>query len=384
MATSPVSRRAALRACRTLLVAVFLTVISLPLAANLAGRDGADAVAENRQPTPFPRFDGSWNSLVSYGGGLSDWFDDHFGFRSALIRWHGESLLYGLGVSPTPTVVKGRDGWFFYTDDESLTDYTKERPLQPEELDNWRAAASDARDWLRAQGIAYVFMVAPDKHQIYPEEVPSSIRPVGEKARMDQVLTTLKEAGVATVDVRPALEQGKSRERLYHQTDTHWNDRGGLIAYQQLIDEVRAQLPAVPPPLSSDDFEPISSVRNGMDLAGMMGLTRVMRETDLQLVPKRPRRAIVVDPPGLKPDSAAGAITTIIPGSTLPSALVFRDSFFSRLAPFVAEHFSRTTFVWQNDFDADDIRKARPDVVIEEIVGRHLYTFVPSPELVPR
>ena len=73
-----------------------------------------------------------------------------------------------------------------------------------------------------------------------------------------------------------------------------------------------------------------------------------------------------------------------IRGSSLPRAVIFRDSFFSRLAPFTSEHFSRAVYLWQNDFDADAVLQERPDVVIQEIVGRHLYNFIPSPELIPR
>ena len=62
---------------------------------------------------------------------------------------------------------------------------------------------------------------------------------------------------------------------------------------------------------------------------------------------------------------------------------MFRDSFASWLAPFLSEHFSRIVYLWQNDFDADVVRAENPDVVIQEIVGRHLYMFIPSPELVP-
>ena len=79
-----------------------------------------------------------------------------------------------------------------------------------------------------------------------------------------------------------------------------------------------------------------------------------------------------------------GRLVTEIPGSSLPRAVIFRDSFVSRLAPFLSEHFSRAVYLWQNDFDADAVAAEHPDVVIQEIVGRHLYGFIPSPELVPR
>ncbi len=51
--------------------------------------------------------------------------------------------------------------------------------------------------------------------------------------------------------------------------------------------------------------------------------------------------------------------------------------------PFLSEHVRRAVYHWQNDFDANVISEEHPDVVIQEIVGRHLYGFLPSPELVP-
>ena len=382
---APVHRRSlGQRACDTLLVVVFLAIVTLPLLANLAGRDGADPEAENRELAEFPHIDATWSSVAKFGTGLGLWFDDHFGFRAALVRWYGESRLFGLGVSPSTAVVKGRDGWFFYADDEGMTDYSNEEPLTPEAVANWRAAVVDARNWLQARGIAYVFVIPPDKHVIYPEDVPPSIRKVGTTSRMDQLFAALDAAGVAMVDVRPALEAAKTRERVFQQTDTHWNDRGAFVAYQQIIDAVRRQVPAVPPAWTRSDFEATTTVRHGMDLAGMMGLTRVLREVDLTLTPTRPRRAKVIEPAGSAATAGEGRIVTEIPGSTLPRAVIFRDSFFSAVAPFTSEHFSRAVYLWQNDFDADVVLKEHPAVVIEEIVGRHLYNFIPSPELVPK
>src|SRR4051812_45577679 len=90
-----------------LLVVLFVAVISLPLAANLAGVDGADPGAENRELASFPRVDRSAAALSALPSAFSDWFDDHFGFRSRLVRWYGESRLFVLHVSPSSAVVRG-------------------------------------------------------------------------------------------------------------------------------------------------------------------------------------------------------------------------------------------------------------------------------------
>jgi alginate O-acetyltransferase complex protein AlgJ len=368
---------------KAVLVTLFVAIISLPLAANLAGVDGGDPGAENRELAAFPRFDLTAASASEYGERLGQWFDDHFGFRSTLVRWYGESRLFLLRVSPTDAVIKGRDGWFFYGDDKATDDVASADPLTPDAIANWRSAVVAARNWLAARHIAYIFTVAPDKHAIYPEELPASLRRVGDITRTDQLYTALQDLGLA-VDVRPALLMAKARERIYQQTDTHWNDRGALVAYQQIIDAVRARVPAVPPAWTRDDFDAVSRDVEAMDLAGMMGLKRVLREVDMPLVPRRPRLAQVVEPAGAAPTAEEGRLVTEIPGSSLPRAVIFRDSFVSRLVPFLSEHFSRAVYLWQDDFDAGAVEREKPEVVIQEIVGRHLYNFIPSPELVPR
>ena len=369
-------------AARSLLAAVFVLAISLPLAANLAGRDGADAAAENRELAAFPHLAASWSAIAAFGPQLGAWFDDHFGFRSTLVRWNAESRLFLLGVSPTPTVVKGRDGWFFYGDDKSIEDYTNAEPMTAEAVANWRQAILRASKWLRARGIAYVFTIAPDKHVVYDEEMPSTLSRITEISRTDQLYTALQDTGLA-VDVRRPLEEAKREERIYQQTDTHWNDRGAFVAYQRIVGAVRARVPTTPPAWSRGNFQPVERRVAAMDLAAMMGLKRVLEETDLVLVPRRQRRARVVEPPGAAPTAEEGTLITEIDDPSLPRAVVFRDSFVSRLVPFLSEHFSRAVYLWQNDFDAEVVEREHPDVVIQEIVGRHLYSFIPSPELVP-
>ncbi len=365
-------------------VLLFLAVISTPLALNVLGVDGADPSNENREMAPAPHWTGTWQSAKEYPEAFGRWFEDHFGLRSRLVRWFGEGRLFLLGVSPSTTVLKGRNGWLFYADDSGVDDYVNREPLTRVEVGLWREALERARGWLHRRQIGFIFTIAPDKHVIYPEYVPPTIRRVGPVSRSDQIYAALADSDVAAIDVRNALLEAKTRERIYYLTDTHWNDRGALVAYQSIIEAARRQVPSVPPAWTRNDFDPMEQDIRGKDLAGMLGLKSVLHETDLQLKPRRPRRARVVDPPGAEPTSELGRVVTEVADTRLPRAVIFRDSFASRLVPFLSEHFSRAVYLWQNDFDADVVGSEHPDIVIQEIVGRHLYSFVASPELVPR
>ena len=67
---------------KRLLIILFVTVISLPLAVNLAGVDGADPGAENRELAAFPHLDGTLASMAALPAGFSARFDDQL--RSAI------------------------------------------------------------------------------------------------------------------------------------------------------------------------------------------------------------------------------------------------------------------------------------------------------------
>jgi hypothetical protein len=82
-----------------LLIALFVLVISLPLAGNLAGMDGASPNDEN--VATFPELNGSWRSVTGFAEGLASWFDDHFAFRATLVRWSAE-VLVRLGARRPP------------------------------------------------------------------------------------------------------------------------------------------------------------------------------------------------------------------------------------------------------------------------------------------
>jgi alginate O-acetyltransferase complex protein AlgJ len=377
-------RRSSRRPFDAIVSILLVGIIALPLAANLAGHDGADPEAENRELASMPRLNPSLRGIVDYAEGFGRWFEDHFGFRATLVRWYGDSRYFWLGVSPSPAVIKGRDGWLFYADDGGAEDATNESLLEAGELDAWRESLARTRDWLKRRRIAYLFTIAPDKHLIYPENLPSTLTRVHAISRADQVETICRDSRIPAADLRTPLAAAKQAEQIYFKTDTHWNDRGVFVAYRRIVDAIRIQAPLVPEAWNRNDFLPAEREIEGQDLARMMGLMRALREIDLTLVPTRARQARVVEPAGAPPTAEEGRLVTEIPGSTLPRAVVFRDSFASRLAPFLSEHFSRVVYLWQNDFDPDVVEKEHPDVVIQEIVSRHLYVFTPSPELVPQ
>jgi hypothetical protein len=69
----------------------------------------------------------------------------------------------------------------------------------------------------------------------------------------------------------------------------------------------------------------------------------------------------------------------------LPKAVLFRDSFFTKLVPFFAPHFRRSVYYWQYKFDCAVIDQEKPDIVIQQIAERELMKIQPTnpPEIQP-
>src|ERR1700730_11846737 len=119
MSTPPIDRLRAL--ADTVLVVGFLAVICLPVADALFDLDPT-RLSEKRRLTPPPVVRLRQPLEVSYTAAFESWWNDSFGFRRSLVVSYSRVLL-ALGVSPTPSVIVGRSGWFFFAGDEALASY---------------------------------------------------------------------------------------------------------------------------------------------------------------------------------------------------------------------------------------------------------------------
>jgi alginate O-acetyltransferase complex protein AlgJ len=365
------------------IVLLFLVVLAIPGLGLVFGVDRSQvSEAEMRRLADFPEW--SWNrdAMAQWPERFQRYFNDRFAFRNRLIAFQAAVLWHGLHTSSSDTVIAGRGDWLFYADDGGIQDYVQQETFTEAELQQWQRMLERARDWLASRGSRFLFVLTPDKQMIYQEFMPASLHRLHDSYRADQFLAYMRaHSTVEIVDLRPGILATKPRELLYHHYDTHWNDRGALVGYQQIATRLRQWFPNIQP-LQRDDFTTSASVPSG-DKTTMLGLTDHGKVTMPGLVPIQGWSSAVVFPPNPDPYGEDGTvITEVHPGSGV-RAVMFRDSFSSRLIPYLSEHFSRILYQWQNDFDPDLVRREHPDVVIQEMVGRHLYTFVPTPELVP-
>jgi hypothetical protein len=358
-----------------LLSALFMVLLWLPLAGSGLDLDPTPAPQENRKPAPFPHLEPGGRALKAYLAAVESYFNDHFGFRNALVRAH-RHLKWRCFGEGSGDVLIGREHWLYYVGNHGLDCRLGVRSLNAQTLQEWQRTIERRRDWLAQRGMKYLFVVAPDKQSIYPEYLPEWARQPHRPTELDQLIGYLKtNSTVELLDLRPALLAARNEARVYLINDTHWNYLGAFAAYREIIGALKGQFPDLEP-LPLEAFETNFTFRSSGDLAHMAALERSMPEP--AYVTLRPRPPL----PALAENTDLSILFKRWPPTQEPvhienpaqkrKAVVFHDSFSMYLRPFLGYHFQRTVFVWQREWDKGLLERERPDVVIDEMVERFL------------
>ena len=404
---------------RLTFIAAFCVFIVLPLADGSWG-SAPVALEEKRMSSRFPKIEVIFSDPRKYLRQLESYFNDHFGLRQPLVEWQSRLKYFGLGVSSSEDVLLGKDGWLFWAmkrDGDIIGYYRGLKTLSSDDLSVLTDKLQVRTDWLRSRGVSYIFLPAPSKHGIHPEYLPDTVTRLQDADRLGHFLDhARRHTTVSVVDPRPRLLKAKQHWPVYHRTDTHWNAYGAYAAYSALIEVLRKKFPELTPmSLSAQDFErvagawsyaiptmpflPSEGIRDrnppGGDIAGILGLGRVLR--DESIIPRKPKkRCARVVPTPYRPKGwehvsdggnailgHKGLLTTVCDGKPL-KALVIHDSFGPLLAPYLSETFGQITYVWTDQFDVvkDFVENEKVDVVIQIYAERHLlpefWNWLPS------
>lgn len=354
-----------------LIVITFIIVIYAPAVGMILIPTQDISEIEKRTLAVFPRFTGQ--SLEVFLKEFEAYYNDHFGFRESLIYWNNYVKLVLLGVSPRPDTIVGKNGWLYLNTADMMRDYRGLIILSQQELEQWKNDLEAKRDWFKAHGIIYLFLIAPDKQSIHPENIPSQYTIIGHETRLDQLVAYLKEnSDINIVDLRVPLLQARENELLYYETDTHWNSKGAYIAYQYIIEQLQEDFPNEVA-LDLLQLEETLWSRDGGDLDKNIGLPLERTHTTLDLINPCANSEQYLGPP-LPSIRETEPIQTGCASAKL-RAVVFRDSFFNQLIPFFSEHFVRSVYVWQRYSQSAMVallEYVKPDIVIEEVVERSL------------
>jgi len=343
------------------LLAVFILVTALPLASPLP----APPQFWDQNNPPQNGFSAARlaKAAIDFPPAFSAYFEDHHLLHLQLVDILQSVRFHLLHETVFPNVLIGKEDWLFYTGEKNIADLECTSPFTGKELQVIRSRLLDWNDQLAARGIKFFVVIAPNKEAIYPQYLPDSIKPGVKACRIDQVMQELQTTQLAVLDLRAPVQTAARSAQVYHRTDTHWNPSGALLATREILSLLKQDFPQLTLPSFNDyqkEIQPFSG-----DLAAFLPKDERFVEQTANLVPILPLRAELEE-------GADRSIESSIPGSALPRALIFRDSFSDALIPFLSEHFSRVVYAHSFTVDLDLVDREKPDIVIFEIAQRYL------------
>ena len=362
---------------------IFLLSIYIPFIGSVVQEDKAVSYVEKRNLAKLPSFPQSLTSFIGYPESFNTYYSDNFGFREELTKAYFKFANKLSNKTSVDDVTMGKNGWLFLGSikpgygryNDPIGDAINANLYTEEELREFARSISKVNDWLKSKGIKYIYIIAPNKHTIYFEYLPEYISKINDTSSTDQLVRYLREhTDIVVVDLRKALLKEKKTHQVYFKNDTHWNHYGANVAQYEILKRIQLFFPTpIEPYLLSDNQFKITS-KNGGDLAGIAKIKNLTENNPQPIFEKG------CLPTNENPGHKRRETHTMECKNKKLNAVIFRDSFFSALQPYISRQFHRSTYIWKkiNYVSlAKYIEQEKPDIVIEEVVERSL-PYIPN------
>jgi hypothetical protein len=358
------------------LVFGFILVLCLPLKKMVMDNKNEVLTSENRKSASFPKFSirgqsNPYQYIITYTDSINNYYSDHMGFRSELLSIYRFCKLSLFNVSPyNEKVVKGKDHWYFlgYSLGDEIKEskgvtYFSEAQLELIE-NNLKTIDEDCKE----KGIKLYMAVAPNKLSVYGQYLP--IIQSEHPTKLEQLMTRMKKDHINIIDLKRDFAHYADK-RLFYLNDTHWNFFGAFLGYRTLIDFILQDFPDLKV-LSIDDFKLDTTTREYGDLTRMLSMNIpeecVIMKPKFESNTRRELNKLPVPYDCIFPDKYE---IRFIKSGCPHKVLIFRDSFFTDIIPFVKESFGASVFIWYA-YDKHLIDIEKPDIIIYEVVERDI------------
>jgi alginate O-acetyltransferase complex protein AlgJ len=357
---------AATRRCsgQGVLAVVFMACLLGPVAYGSIGGSEIYPNTANRDRTAWPAVR-SLSDALDVPERLTDYYSDRFGLRDVMLHSWQMLMLRGLHISSSASVVFGKDGWYYYTDDFLNDRFLGVAKRPAGQVDRAYATLKERIASLREAGAKCYLAIAPDKESIYPEHLPGTLGGLDTGVQIRQWLDFSGAPEIDQIDLFRPLLAKRDVAQLYYKTDSHWNNWGAFVAYEAIMDRLRVDFPRLHP-RGMDDYSIEETQEQDGDLVRLLGVPSI-RDTGFSFVARR-----TLGSPARKPRERGIAVYDN-PESSGPTLLFVHDSFGYSLIPFLNQEFKRVIDVdlVLDAYRPERVADFRPDLVIWERVERY-------------
>ncbi len=191
---------------------------------------GNTAEIEKKELTELPAFINENGINNDFSTQFESWFNDRIPMRPELLS--AANLIKGEVLNTASSNVISSGGWLFY-DSEKL-DYMNTNAMTDAEITAAAVTLSLLEERVTSDGGKFTFVPAPNKASVYGEHMPLCYTRADEN-NLTRLSAKLTELGVTYTDLLGALTEAKKSSQVYHARDSHWNNLGAVIGYNEIM-----------------------------------------------------------------------------------------------------------------------------------------------------
>lgn len=341
----------------TIFIVFCLIILLIPFAGMAVAP--TNETTENKVLSEFPKLSEERKLNVDFLNDLGEYFTDHFAFRPQMVSSNAQ--IYGklFGTSTTDQVLIGKNNWMYYT--ETLNDYTGQHLMTERALKNVVHNLALMQKYVESRGSEFLLVIAPNKNSIYDENMPYYYRKRTGKNNYERLMPLLDSAGIHYTDLFTAFAE--SDEVLYLERDSHWTNKGAVLAYNQIMENTDL------------DYETYEHIPYEVKKDHMGDLTEMLYPENSE-----PDENEYYQKEWLHSynnevtDNMDDWIETSSPKSDA-CLLMYRDSFGESILPFLAEEFGNAYFSRLVPYNLLNVDGYQPDYTVIERTERRLSSF---------
>lgn len=247
-------------------VFIFCSLLALP--ALFMNYSNGISSSENRVLASFPKtvVDGKIND--KFTDEFTEWFRDHMGLRDQLIGTYAQIQfkVFDRTLNYSDLYI-GQKGDLIGLTSEMVIDYQHLNRRNEEELASLANSYQLISDWLSQRDVQFYYVQCYDKHSIInSDRMKNGLNSINKESKTDQLIHYLLDnTTVPVISLKECMLNTKDEYRAYSKWGDpwHWSQRGGIIAYREIMQRFNQDNSGAFQILEDSDFD-ISYTDQGM------------------------------------------------------------------------------------------------------------------------
>lgn len=232
-----------------------------------------------------------------------------------------------------------------------------------------------------------IYIIIPSPATIYTEELPSYIKPTNGVRRIDQIMAALAETDAKFVNVLDLFEAHKNDDlKMYWKLDTHWNDYGAYLVYNELFEMIDDKFPDASPHKFSD-FNFKEDYYYGGDMTMYLKVPNyVVQEWNTLRVPKfqmhqnisKVQRYVSDKQLTYRDGIIDQKITVKTDRPELPTMVIYRDSYSAAIFDILADRCDASYWhaMWDYTLNVNEFKNVDADYAVILINERNISSIL--------